>query len=133
MLEGNYAETLSALLANVPGGVRLPDSWFEPAGGIISSPPAMYDRRRFPRARFRSEAICEIIPSLPAIQRSHGFCKVYTLDISRCGFGFLAALQLFPGEQIVLWTQSGKFRCKVARCTKRNDKCFEIGAVFQGQ
>lgn len=133
MLEGDYAETLTVLLEHPPGGVQLPDSWFEPVGRTVPPPPAMYDRRRFPRARCRSEAVCELMPSLPAIQRRHGFCKVYMLDASRCGFGFLAPLQLYPSEQIILWTQSGKFRCMVARCTKRGPKCYEIGVVFQGR
>ncbi len=74
-----------------------------------------------------------MMPTLPAIERPHGFTKVYTKDVSRSGISFLTTHQLYPSERVILWTQKGKLTCEVARCLKHNDKCFEVGAVYRNQ
>jgi hypothetical protein len=130
MLEGNYQDNLTRLLAHVPTTVQLPDSWSGTEVSAALPTPVLNDRRRFPRSRTRTEAICEIIQGLAAIERPREFFKIHIKDVCRAGIGFLATFQLYPCEEVVLWTQTGRFRCKVTRCNKHNHKCFEVGTVF---
>lgn len=129
MLEGDYSETLTKLLNHLPATVQLPEAYdAKPNGATSVSLPS--DSRRYARIAMRSEAVCEVFPTLPAISRARGFVKVHTKDISRGGIAFLTPVQLYPCEQLVLWTLSGKLRCEVKRCQKLGERCYEIGAAF---
>ena len=132
MLEDDYAEQLSKLLAQLPSEVQAPEALTETRHGERSSRPVPDDRRRFQRVTLRGEAVCELLSGLPAITRDRKFLKVLINDVSRAGMSFTTAIQLYPGEGIVLWTQGRKLRCQVARCKMHNDRCFEVGAFFQG-
>jgi hypothetical protein len=94
-------------------------------GGLM--PSVSDERRQFPRRYLRETAVCELAQSLPAIERARTFAKVYLKDVSRGGISFLAPQQLYPCEELQLWTNSGKHACRVIRCTKHNDRCYEIG------
>ena len=85
------------------------------------------DRRRFARRRMGGTILCQITGPLPTLQRSATISKAITLDISRSGISFLADQQLFPDEEILMWTLIGRIPCKVARCRKHNERCSEIG------
>jgi hypothetical protein len=130
MLEDNYSEKLDLLLNRLQVSVQIPEEWADYLGrkGVLPTTPN--DDRRFSRRYLRAEAICETSQSLPAIERRHEFNKVYLKDISRNGIGFITARELYPEEQVVMWTRVGKFNCSVARCRKHNDRCFEIGATI---
>lgn len=129
MLEGNYSEKLTALLSHLSSAVQLPVDW-ETAQHGLGRPAFPSDMRRFARITMRSDAICEVLPTLNAIERSHGLVKVHTKDISKCGVAFLMPMQMYPREQVILWTRSGKLRCEIKRCVKVRDKCYEVGAEF---
>jgi hypothetical protein len=132
MLEGDYSETLNTLLQHLPTNVWLPAGW-EEAPRSAGKPSLPGDRRRYARVPLQTEAVCEILPTLPAIERPHGLMKVYTKDISRGGVAFLTPLQLYPKERILLWMSNGKLACEVMRCSKLGEKCYEIGAAFPGK
>ena len=72
--------------------------------------------------------LCQVTGPLPAFPQSSRTHKVITLDISRSGISYLADQQQFPEEEVLLWTLIGRIPCKVARCLKHNDRCYEIGA-----
>lgn len=130
MLEDDYQEWLKKLLAGMCSGVQLPEGWAEARTGDRSHTLVPDDRRRFQRTVLRGEAICELIPSLPTVDRTRTLLKVHTKDLSRSGVAFFTAMQLYPNETIALWTTGGRLQGKVARCTKRNDSCFEVAAAF---
>jgi len=129
VLEDDYSKKLDLLLSKLKISVRLPDSWtdFLDRKGILPAIPN--DGRRFTRRYLRTEAVCETHQSLPAIERPHEFNKVYLKDISRSGIGFFTVRELYPEEQVVMWTRVGTFNCSVTRCRKHNDHCYEIGAL----
>ena len=122
-MEDSYAETLNGLMARLPETVQVPPQWSAPEKG--SRVP--HDLRRFARKTVRGEMLCQISGTLPSVPRNTEISKVVSLDVSRGGFGFLMDKQLYPGEEILLWTQIGRVPCAVARCLKHGDRCFEIG------
>jgi hypothetical protein len=130
MLEENYSGKLALLLERLQPCVELPEGWTDYFTRCGALPTAPEERRQFARRCLREEAICELGKSLPAIDRRHEFSKVFLKDISRGGVAFLAAQQLYPGEHLTLWTRGGKLPCSVVRCTRHNDRCYEIGSRF---
>jgi hypothetical protein len=129
MLESDYQGKLRLLLGSLQSTVTVPPAWADYFGQQGLLPASPDDRRRFARRYLREEAICELDQSLPAIARRHEFAKVYVKDYSRGGIAFLASRQLFPGEDLWLWTSQGKLPCSVVRCTKHHDRCFDVGAI----
>ena len=122
-MENTYEETLNGLLARLPETVQVPPQLAET--DRESQVPC--DLRRFARKTVRGEMLCQVSGTLPSVQRNPDIGKVVSLDVSRGGFGFLMDKQLYPGEEILLWTQIGRIPCKVARCLKHNDQCYEVG------
>lgn len=127
MLDGDYSEQLTRLLAQFPCQVELPDEWHDyfsaqgPQRGVAN------DSRRFVRHNFRSHALLEVGPSLPAIRRPPAFFGVYTRDISREGLSFLHTAQLYPGERCQLWLTTRRVSLLVVRCFRTRDRCYVIG------
>ena len=91
----------------------------------------MDDLRRFPRYHYHVRAVLHYRQTLPAVPRGEESYLVLTKDLSRSGLCFLHEQQLFPGERMALDLAGGKHMpIEVTRCTKHNDRCFEIGADF---
>jgi hypothetical protein len=130
MLEGDYQAKLNLLLRRLQAAVEVPGGWTDYFGRQGILPAVTDEQRRYARRYQREEAICEWDQTLPAIPRRHEFSKVYLKDLSRTGVAFLAILQLYPGENVALWTSRGKLNCSVVRCIKHNERCYEIGASF---
>jgi hypothetical protein len=130
MLESHYHDKLELLLSRLGSGVTIPETWTDyfTREGIL--PTVSSDRRQFARRYIRDEAVCESSKTLPAIDRPHQFSKVHLKDISRSGVAFLITHEMYPCENLFLWTHGGKLSCSVVRCVKHNDRCFEIGAKF---
>lgn len=128
MLEIGYDDRLSDIQDGLPCEVVLPEWWKNIEKGKASAPIMESDLRRFLRLGAPGVAVCELLCNLPAIQRATAFMKVYTKDISRGGIGFFTSLQLYPGEDLIMWTRAGKLSYSVARCRKHGDRCFEVGA-----
>lgn len=130
MLEAYDSEQLERLLDSLPYRVAMPPDMadFFTKTGTLPTVPS--DFRRFGRRRLRQEAVCEVTTTLPAIERECGYHRVYLRDISRGGISFLHSEQLFPLEQVVLWTHAGKLRSLVCRCVKKSDNAYEVGAKF---
>ena len=130
MLETDDHEQVANMLQQLPQDVCIPEEWtdFFEADGIL--PTVSDDHRRFARRFLRKMAVCEVLPTLPAIGRHHGCHCVMLRDISRGGIGFLHFEQLFPNEKIAIWTGATKLPMTVCRCVKRCDKGYEVGARF---
>jgi hypothetical protein len=130
MLEEDYSRELNRLLGACECDVAVPSEWRERAQrkGVI--PPVEGDRRQFVRHYFHRRVILEFGQTFPAIPRQHTVTQAVTGDLSRSGISFLHSEQLFPGERVSLWLPDGKRSYTVARCTQRNESCFEIGAVL---
>jgi hypothetical protein len=127
-VENSYAETLSELFARLPDRVQIPPQ-LEPEQFLSDTQVcAPNEQRRYARRKMLGEMLCQVVCPLPTIPRSKGPSKVVSLDISRSGFRFLIDKQLYPEEELVLWTLIGQIPCKVARCLKHNDACYEVGA-----
>lgn len=125
-MESSYEETLSGLIARLPETVQLPSDWSADDG-----PRVPHDLRRFARKTVRGEMLCQIGGTLPSVPRSMEISKIVSLDVSRGGFGFLVDKQLYPGEELLLWTQIGRIPCGVARCVKHGERCFEVGVEIR--
>ena len=122
-MESTYTETLRELFARLPETVQVPPHLAVDDGE--SSVPQ--NLRRFARKKVRGEMLCQITGVLPSVPRSSEVKKVVSLDLSRSGFCYLTDQQLYPGEEVLLWTLIGRIPCEVARCLKHNDRCYEIG------
>ena len=133
MLEENYLGQLAEQLANAQCDINVPPELQDALTerGVVE--PVRDDLRRFVRHRFATEAVMELSPSLPQVPRPEQSFRVLTKDVSRNGVSFLHSQQLFPGETLVLWLQTGQFSCTVARCIRHNENCFEIGTMFSNQ
>lgn len=119
---------MRALLEKVPDSVQVPDYLESSVSGEQGGPCVPHDRRRFARRKMGGDFLYQCISPLPAFPRGNGLSKVLALDVSRSGISFLADMQLYPDEEVLLWTFIGRIPCKVARCLKHNDHCYEIGA-----
>ena len=118
---------MNELLARLPNTVQLPPHLATNEGEWC----VPHDLRRFARKKVRGEMVCQIVGVLPSVPRSPEIKKVHSLDMSRCGFSFLMDQQLYPGEEVLLWTPIGRIPCEVARCLKHNDRCYEVGVAVR--
>jgi hypothetical protein len=130
-VESTYTETVRTILQKLPDTVEVP-SHLAP-GDLIAHAEACapHNRRRFARRKMGHQILCQVASVLPAFPRKFSTCKAIALDLSRCGIRFLLDQQLFPEEEVLLWTLIGQIPCKVARCLKHNDRCYEIGAEIR--
>src|SRR5436305_556832 len=111
MLETPDCERLAELLRRLPRNVVIPaqerEEFFKRHGVL---PFVANEHRRYARKYLRQEAVCEVLPTLPAIVREHGFHRVSLRDVSRGGISFVHSEQLFPQERVVLWTSAAKLQ-----------------------
>jgi hypothetical protein len=114
-------------MAQLSETVQLPSGWKADADRCN----VPHDLRRFARKTVRGEMLCQLGRTLPTVERNTEISKVVSMDVSRGGFGFLMDRQLYPGEEVLLWTQIGRIPCGVVRCLKHGEKCFEIGVVVR--
>ena len=127
-MESTYAETLNKLLDTLPDSVQLtPDL----EAALLSRASVPHDGRRFARRKMIGDMLCQFRGALPAIPRPSGLCKVISLDISRGGIRFLTDKQMYPEEELLLWTPIGQIPCKVARCLKHDEACYEMGVEIR--
>ncbi|MBA3312859.1 MAG: hypothetical protein H0T47_06145 [Planctomycetaceae bacterium] len=111
MLDTDYSELFRILTNQVAWNIDLPgdrDRFLRDTGHAASVPG---DERRSPRLRIRTP--CLLIPEspLPAFPRTKEPLAVYTVDLSRDGVGFLAAVPFLSAETIrivlpVFWLQA---------------------------
>jgi hypothetical protein len=122
-VENSYEQTLNGLMARLPETVQVPPQF----SATDDRPRVSHELRRFARKTVRGEMLCQVAGTLPSVPRDTEISRVVSLDVSRGGFGFLMDKQLYPGEEILLWTQIGRVPCSVARCLKHGDHCYEVG------
>ena len=130
MLETADHQRLTQMLDVLPCHVKLPEAWgnyFETSGFAPSLPD---ERRGFARMRIRADAVCQLNPTLPAIDRKAALHRVYLFDLSRTGISFISPEQLFPCEEVVVWTSTAKVSAVVRRCVKVCDNGYHIGAQY---
>lgn len=130
-MESTYAETVSTILEKLPDTVQIPAHLEPDKLADQGEACAPHNRRRFARRKMRQQVLCQVVSILPALPRSFSTSKAIALDLSRCGISFLSDKQLFPEEEVLLWTLVGQIPCKVARCLKHNNHCYEIGAEIR--
>jgi hypothetical protein len=130
MLENDYRTTLDRLLEKLDCAVQLPDKWFDFYDRRGPVPATSADRRRYARLHCPGQAALQVKTTLPAIDRGQQVHCILTKDISRGGLSFLHTEQLFPHEKVKLWLTIGEHDAMIVRCQRRNENCYEIGAVF---
>jgi hypothetical protein len=131
MLESDYQQKLNALARAAPCQVQIPRAMrrlFEERRPIEVRPD---ERRRFVRFSSRAKLLLEVKTTIKGIERKPEFFTVLTTDLSRDGVAFLHAAQLFPGEVPRLWFRTGVVPCRVVRCVRHAEKCYEVGATFE--
>jgi hypothetical protein len=133
MLDKTDAERnqLTDAIASLPCEIGLPREWWQAAveKHRFCSGPA--DQRRFMRRPFFDKAALHYLPTFPTLRRPQGFCRIYTVDLSRGGLCFLHSGQLFPQERVTIVLGNGRqYVVEVRRCRRMQAKCFEIGARF---
>ncbi|MGM0489705.1 MAG: PilZ domain-containing protein [Planctomycetota bacterium] len=127
------ATSVAEIIASLPCEVALPESWRDFFSEKGELPSFRRDRRRFPRLLFRTAAAARFLKSLPALNRSDQWQKVYFKDVSRTGFSFLYAQQLFPNERVeIVVNESHRYVGKVRRCRRVGPRCYVVGARFCG-
>ena len=86
---------------------------------------AFAERRRFQRFHFPQKAILE---------RGGKYEAIYTKNLSRTGLMFLYAEQLFPCEEVRVFTSSGLcLPLVLCRCLRLQERCYECGARYSGE
>ncbi len=131
MLDCNGEPSLTEAIACLATDIELPASWedFFTESGVLPTQPN--DRRQFARHRFRTAAAMRHVDTLPNLQRSGQWYKVYAKDVSRAGFSFVHSEQLFPGESIELVIdESHRYLGRVRRCRKVGPSCYVVGIQF---
>lgn len=128
MLVDSYEERVSACVIRMGCDIQVPDQWagtfFDEDGPM---PTLIDEQRKYVRFRMRTKAILQVRQTIPAIERSKKKF-VYSVDVSRCGLGFLHAKQLFSGEICDVWLPTKKCTYEVMRCRYYNANCYLIGA-----
>ncbi len=131
MLESDYQQQLERNGAQAHCLVELPADWEHVERQRGRKPRVDDERRRFMRSYYPTQSLLEVDQSIDAIERGRQFHVIYVLDLSRNGMGFFHHAQLFPGEQLTLWLPTGKRSCAVARCLRRDARCYEVGVTFE--
>ena len=131
MLEGNYSKLFAGLIEKLKWRIELPAEmadFFESAAAI---PANAFDMRRCPRMRSRHRGVLYFNRPLPAFPRSGEPVGVFTVDLSRTGFGCLCGEQLFPGEEIRVLLPNCWLEATVARGRRLGPRCFEVGSILK--
>jgi hypothetical protein len=130
MLANDYRRQLADRIQETTCQIAIPRSIQQRFAQRGPCQPLLDDRRRFVRFLCPARILVEIGTTFEAIIREpHCYCGLLS-DVSREGVGFLHVQQLYPGEAATVWLSTGKLSCRVVRCRKYNNQCYEIGVVF---
>lgn len=131
MLEEHYRGEWHRFVTELPCRVAPPgncrDTYFSESGVVDT---VLHDRRRFVRHKYRTKAVLEVEPTLPAFPRTGDKSIVLVRDVSRQGVGFLHIEQLFPQERCRLWLPTKCSPLQVTNCRRLDENCYLIGARF---
>jgi hypothetical protein len=131
---------LARVIRNLPCDIELPEEeedFLAHRGLTRGMEP---DRRK--NARWHNRAIAGLmyLPTLPALNREKSWHRVYLLNLSQRGVGFLNREQLYPLEQLklVLVDELSKRLLRrdtlrvieITRCRRLQTRCYEVGARF---
>jgi len=130
MLETVYSQKMKLLLDRLRCRIQLPDQFadLENRRGVL--PAQALDMRRTTRLYCPGKLLIESFASLPSVPRNHQYVVGYSIDISASGIRFLHDTELYPGEQVTLWTSAQRLTGTVVRCRRLNELCYEVGASF---
>lgn len=133
MLDSDYLTHYTELTQRVTWNIELPDefgNFFTEKG---PAPPCASDERIHQRFRVRTHGILYFTSPLPAFPRTCEPTGIYTCDLSRQGFGFLASYQLFPEEEVRIVLPNFWVRLLVVRSRRVTRRCYEIGTTLLGR
>lgn len=143
MLKHNNADNplLEGLVGKLRCTIMLPSSMEGFFEAEESQSTVTDDKRQFSRWHFHNLGALECLESTQALNRTVGWQRVYTKDISLGGLAFLHSEQLFPMEQMRILLppktieplfKDRKQQCiiEVTRCHQWGDQCYEVGARF---
>ena len=130
MLEKSYAQLLEELIHSLDWGIDLAEGRkaFLAEKGPVASSELL--GRRAARMKARANGVLFYEKNLPAFPRSPEPIAIYTKDFSKSGVGFVAARQFLPEEVVRLILPTFWAQIRIARCTKRNDRCYNSGGVL---
>ncbi len=135
MLDLNAQECLTReLIEKLPCEIELPPETradFERIGPASTYPD---EKRQIMRVYCGGAAFpgaLQYRQSLSAITRHEGWHRVYVVNLSKRGLGFLHSEQLFPGERMRIVLLTGDCRTvEIAWCRCLGASCFRMGAMF---
>ena len=128
MLEEHYSAKFHELIHSISWDIELPVEWvgyFDDRGEIASYSD---DERNNQRLKIRAHGVLGFERDLPFRPRTTEPIGIYTRDFSRSGMGFLAPLEIYPGEQVRIVLPTFWLQLEVVRARRITSKCYEIGA-----
>ncbi len=130
MLDGDYQRLLGKIMSSLPQRILLPpdcEDFFSQTGPTAPYPN---DMRSASRTRVRTHGVLLPESWLPAFPRDPEPIAIYTADFSKTGFGFVAAEQFYPCEEVRILLATFWMRVKIRRCRRMGDACYAIGGTL---
>lgn len=116
------------ILSKLPFNVQVPRSHLDELKKSGPCSSRMSEQRRHVRFHQFKRGILGYRQTLSPIRRLQALHLVLITNISKSGIGIFHSEQLYPREQLYLWTEDrGILRVDVARCRKVNEYCFDVG------
>jgi hypothetical protein len=124
MLDGHYSAILAELIQRLDWNIQLPPTlanFFEHRG---PAPTMMGDARSAVRLRARTQGVLFPTGPLLAFPRQMVAIGIYTSDFSKQGFGFIAAEQFWPEEEVRVVLQTFWIKVRIVRCRYLGPNCY---------
>ena len=135
MLDLNAQErSLREVIAALPCSVEFPpgiEIGLQRMGPASTCPDERRQTQRISVGGAGLVAALEYQQTLATVPRRPGWHRLYVVDLSTRGIGFLHSEQLFPGERMQIVLLTGDRRTiEMARCRRLGPRCYRIGGRF---
>ena len=130
MLDGDYQRLLGKIMSSLSQQIRLPpecEDFFSQTGPTAPYPN---DMRSSARTRVRTHGVLLPESPLPTFPREPEPIAIYTADFSKTGFGFVAAEQFYPGEDVRILLATFWMQVKIHRCRRLGESCYTSGGTL---
>ena len=130
MLDGDYQLFLGKIMSSLSQQIRLPpecEDFFSQTGPTAPYPN---DMRSSARTRVRTHGVLLPESPLPTFPREPEPIAIYTADFSKTGFGFVAAEQFYPGEDVRILLATFWMQVKIHRCRRLGESCYASGGTL---
>jgi len=130
MLDGDYQRLLGTIMSSLSQQIRLPPEYEDFFTQTGPTAPYPNDMRSSARTRVRTHGVLLPESPLPAFPRDPEPIAIYTADFSKTGFGFVAAEQFYPGEDVRILLATFWMQVKIRRCRRLGESCYAAGGTL---